>query len=261
MHLYFVNLFIFAKKISMKKSIFIISILAVFAFSSALAQNLTISDASGVLAPNAYIYVWGDSGTYTTIEAHLSVTNNSVSNLDVKLKKAEVSVVSGTENSFCWGQCYIPSVFVSPDPLTIDAGTTNTGGFLGEYKPKGILGVSTIRYTFYDSNNVNDSVAVYVVYGATPASIAIKPVTIEFSNAFPNPATSVVSFNYDLQSVQGYGELVITDLLGGEMLVSPLSNDKGKLSVDVSGFTGGVYFYSLRVDGKSQFTRKLIVRH
>lgn len=245
----------------MKKSIFVISMLAAFAFSSVVAQNISLSDASGALAPNAYIYVWGDSSIYTIMESHISVTNNSASNMDIKVKKTEVSVVLGSENSFCWGQCFIPEVFVSTDPLTINAGATNTSGFLGEYKPKGILGASTIRYTFFDSNNVNDSVAVYVVYGATPASIATKPASIEFSNAFPNPATTTVSFNYDLQSVQGFGELVITDILGGEIFTSPLSNDRGKLSVDISGFTGGVYFYSLRIDGKSQFTRKLIVRH
>lgn len=246
----------------MKKSIFVISILAAFAFSTALAQNLSLSDASGgALAPDSYFYIWGDSSNSTTMESHFSITNNSASALDIKVKKTEISVILGSENAFCWGQCFIPEVFVSPDAIAINSGATNTDGFIGDYKPKGFLGSSTIRYTFFDSNNVNDSVAVYVVYGATPAAIAIKPATIEFSNAFPNPATSVVSFNYDLQSAQGLGELVITDLLGSEIFISTLSNDKGKLTVDVSGFTGGVYFYSLRLDGKSQFTRKLIVRH
>ncbi len=244
----------------MKKSIFVVAILSLLLAVPVLAQNLSLSDANGPIAPDGYVYVWGDSGTYTTFYSHIFVTNGSAGSIDVKVKKTEVSVISGSENSFCWGQCYIPSVFVSPDPIPIDAGVTDEGSFIGDYKPKGNLGQTTIRYTLFDMNNTNDSVAVYVVYGATPASIQTRPVSIDFSNAFPNPASHNVSFNYDLSGNTGSAELVITDLLGGEVFSTPLANEKGKLTVDVSYLNEGVYFYALRTNGKSQFTRKLIVR-
>lgn len=245
----------------MKLSILTFVTLVLLAAGNLSSQSLSLTDEYGsAIAPDSYYYIWGDSGMYTVIYSHIAVTNNGASALDVKVKKAEVSVVSGSENAFCWGQCFLPTTFVSPSPINIGAGVTDASSFIGDYKPKGNIGQTTIRYTFFDMNNVNDSVAVYVVYGATPAAIDSKPDVIEFSNAYPNPASTSVSFNYDLQGNSGVASLVITDLLGGEVFSTVLLNDKGKLNVDVSTLTPGVYFYSLRINQKSQFTRKLVVK-
>ncbi|MCX7696792.1 MAG: hypothetical protein N2Z72_03745, partial [Bacteroidales bacterium] len=134
-------------------------------------QSLSLSYAGGLLNPNDTIVVYGDSGLYTTIVIHIYVTNQTNQNLPVKVKKAEIQIVPGSENTFCWGQCYIPTVYVSPDAITIPAHTTDDHSFWGEYKPMGHLGVSTIRYTFFVSDNPSDSVAVYVKYIATPVGI------------------------------------------------------------------------------------------
>mgnify|MGYP003739757571 CR=1 FL=1 len=248
-----------SNKATMIRNILFLFLFFALALSQVFAQNLSLSDSNGPVANNATIQVWGDSGYYNIIYANVAVTNNSGAAMDVLVKKTEINVTTGSENLFCWGTCYLPSTFVSTTSINIGAGATDTLSFAGEYKPLGQLGATTIRYTFYNLTNVNDSVSVYVVYNAGTAAIEKMPVIVDFSNAYPNPASSVVNFNYELQSI-GSAELIITDLLGSEISRTVLSNDKSKLSIDVSTYNAGVYFYSLRVDGKQYFTRKLIVR-
>jgi len=89
-----------------------------------------------------------DSSQYTAQYVQLAVENISDNNINVKVKKTEISVVPGTENSFCWVMCYDASVLVSTKYITIPAHSMNSTDFYGEYYPKGHLGTSIIRYTF-----------------------------------------------------------------------------------------------------------------
>jgi len=222
-----------------------------------MAQNLSLSNDGGALTPDETIYIWGDSGQYSTIYCYLHVTNNGASNLDVLVKKTEISILSGSENSFCWGGCYLPTVFVSPTPITIDAGQTDLSSFSGDYMPKGHAGLSTIRYTFFDSMNSNDSVAVNVVYGSGTASIN----SFEAENtiaAYPNPATTNVSFTY--QSAAQNGELVILSAAGTEVYRAAISTN-APLNVDVRNLDAGLYFYSVQTNGHPDAVHKLIVMH
>lgn len=244
----------------MVKQILALQLFLFTCFSIAVGQNLTLSLGSTPLANNETVEIWGDSGLYTVIESHVTVNNNSSSSIDVLVKKTEISTIAGSENSFCWGTCYLPATFVSPSPIAIPGDSSNSGGFIGDYKPKGNLGSTTIRYTFFNKQNANDSVAFIVIYSAGVTAINDNPSVVEFSNAYPNPASNFVNFNYNLQGTSS-AEFVITDLLGSELYRAELENENNKLMIDVASFNAGVYFYSLRVDGKMQFTRKLIVRH
>lgn len=243
------------------KYIFINLIFLFAGLGVAFAQNLSLSDESGALNNNDYIYIWGDSGLYTLMNSHLEVHNNGSSAISVRVKKAYVSIIPGSMNTFCWGACYDSSTYISGDIISIAAGASNQNDFIGDYFPKGHLGQSTIRYTFYDNTNPNDSVCVNVVYGATPASIQEATPMVEFSNAYPNPASSIVYFNYTLRPGSYNAEIVISDLLGGEAIRQKIPIGGSKSSIDVSSLTSGVYFYSLKINGEPQFTRKLIIKH
>ncbi|HBG70719.1 MAG: hypothetical protein A2W93_04575 [Bacteroidetes bacterium GWF2_43_63] len=244
----------------MSKNIFALFLFSALTLSQVFAQGLLLSDDKGPIANNSIINVWGDSANSKSIFSNIDITNSSASHIEVLVKKTEVSVVPGSENSFCWGTCLPSNVFLSTTPILIGSRTTNKSSFTGEYKPLNNNGTTTIRYTFFNQNDISDSVAITVIYNAVTAIADEIPVIIDFSNAYPNPAATVANFNYEFQSI-GYAELVISDLLGSEIHKTVLHNEKNKLSVDVSSFIPGVYFYSLRVDGKLYFTRKLIVRH
>lgn len=244
----------------MSKNIFALFLFSALTLSHVFAQNLSLSDHSGSLTTNQTINVYGDSGYYNAMVSHFTVHNNGSTAIDVLVKKTELSLVPGSTNAFCWGVCYPITTYISTQWVNIAAGSSDSTNFSGDYFNNGTLGSSLIRYTFYNRSNTDDSVSVIVNYTTTPTAIAENPLTIEFSNAFPNPASNFVNFNYNLQGAKT-AEFLITDLLGSELYRAELQNESNKLIVDVASFNAGVYFYSLRVNGKMQFTRKLIVRH
>lgn len=227
--------------------------------TTSMAQNLSLSNDGGPLTPDQTIHIWGDSGQFNTIYCYLHVTNNSASDMEVLMKKIEVNVLAGTENSFCWGGCYGPSVFVSPTSVAIGAAQTDLSSFSGDYWPKGQLGQSTIRYTFFDKNNVNDSVSIIVVYGSGTASVNDFE-TESVVTAYPNPAFSSVNFSYQKPGFEP-AQLIIFSPTGAEVYRNTILSDNTPLSVDLSNFNSGIYYYSVFHQGQASEMKKLVVLH
>lgn len=110
-----------------------------------------------------------------------------------------------------------------------------------------------------NKNNVDDPQSFSAVYDNNTTAVNDNIPVVEFSNAYPNPVSSFVNFNYNIAGA-GSAEFIITDILGSEIYRVELQNENNKLSIDLSTYNVGVYFYSLFVDGRQQFTRKLIIR-
>jgi hypothetical protein len=243
----------------MKRGILFLG-LSMFIFITAYAQSLSLSWSGGAISNGQTITIIGD--TAGTVFSEVDITNNGTDTLSVKVKKKELSLVSGSENSFCWLNCYLPNIYVSPyfinmipDSLYID--------FSGEYKAHGNVGASQVMYTFYDMNNVNDSVCVIVNYDCSMSSVPdLGKVNVEFSNAFPNPADAYTSFTYSFPaSSTPNSRLIVRDLVGNIVAESNLTDQNGTIKIYTEKLNDGVYFYSLLLEDQVYLTRKLIVRH
>jgi len=123
---------------------------ALFAFT----QSLEIYY-DGELVPDQSSITLTDDVNVAMMAIEVGVKNVGSTALDVKTRKFEVSIIPGSVNMFCWGLCFPPYIFESPDPINIAPGET-CEEFSGEYQPNGNSGVSIIRYTFFDMNNPND---------------------------------------------------------------------------------------------------------
>ncbi len=78
--------------------------------------------------------------------------------------------------------------------------------------------------------------------------------------SYPNPAKDVFQIKYDLQ-VGGNVKLTVTDISGKVQLTRNLGTHtigSYNTQIDVTGFTSGVYFYSLEVD-QVKITRRFVV--
>jgi hypothetical protein len=235
-------------------SFLLISTTCIFAYS----QSLSLSDSAGPIANGSHILRQGHNMD-DEIACHVFVTNNTASPINVIVKKVEIDIVSGSLNTFCWGLCFPPNVFVSP-PFGLNGNTTDSINFSGHYNPLTFAGTSIIRYVFYDSANPNDSVCVNVSYDALYVGISNNVQKTVLSGAYPNPANNMVNFDYSLNT-ENTGRVIIRNLVGSVVKESVLTGTTGKLSVLTGDLTEGIYFYSLDVDGKTMTTRKLIVRH
>lgn len=194
------------------------------------------------------------------IEAHFDVMNTGGSSVDVHLYREEINVVSGSQNSFCWGvNCYPPFVDQSTESATITAGGAETT-FKGDYKPNGNSGVTTVRYCwFVEGDSANTLTCTDISFDATFAQ-SIEGVDYEnqVSEAYPNPANSIASVNYNVRS--NNAQLVLHNMLGAEVATQQLSGLQGVAVMNVSGLENGVYFYSLVVDDQVVSTQRLVVQ-
>jgi hypothetical protein len=143
----------------------LLSLICLTLFAGAFAQSFSLQDTNGVaINAGATFYISGLPSD-EIITARIDIKNNSDVSKDVKVKKTLTAVLPNTMNYFCWGVCYGPDTFVSPYAQPVAAGTVSNQ-FYGDYSALGVIGTSTIMYTFFDVNNPNDSVAVYVEFNA-----------------------------------------------------------------------------------------------
>ena len=84
---------------------------------------------------------------------------------------------------------------------------------------------------------------------------------ISISNPFPNPANENVTFKFTLGSSYHSAYMVIYDLLGNKKIEKQLFDNVGIVTLDTSELLGGIYFYALKINDKSYFTRKMFVKH
>jgi len=222
-----------------------------------ISQNLTLSDANGPIANNGTITVQGDVDN--PILAHVYVTNNSTSTINVRVKKEYISIVPGSSNYFCWGNCYASDVFISGITVPISAGATDNSNFEGDYAANGNAGTSTVKYTFYDDSDTTNAVAVNVEYEATLVGINELLDDVVFSEAYPNPATNQVSFNYSLPSGINEAQVIIRDILGSTVATRLITNQEGKITMNTENLTNGMYFYSIIVNENIVSSRKLVI--
>jgi hypothetical protein len=244
----------------MKNSVLYFSLFVLLGFS-VKAQNLVISDTNGVVYNN------GDTITVTTTLTgtnylYLHVLNSGIDSLSVKAKKKEISIVSGSANTFCWGLvCFDPVVIVSPVAIWI-APDSISNTFDAQYKANNHIGISILLYTFFDENNIADSSSVFVKFDGLHSNVPeIVPEKVLFSNASPNPANGYSNISYALPGNGFENRIVVRDMIGNDVYNELLVENSGTIKIDTYSLSNGVYFYTLIVNGKPYATRKLIIKH
>ena len=247
----------------MKRQLLYLILLSAITISG-LAQSLELSNSQGVIPPNAIII---QSGTPDSSEliTYLNVKNKGTGAINVVCRKTELTMLDSTVSMMCWaGQCWAPTVDVSPGSTPIEAGQTNTE-FSGHYSAQTATymfhtGESIVRWVFFNENNVNDSMSVTIKYRTFGLGVEDGNVqNASLTSAYPNPAGANASFSYSVLS--GSAAVVVRNVLGSTVLSESLSSGSGKFTINTANLADGIYFYSLVVDGKISQTKKLIVRH
>ena len=250
----------------MKKLFLAISlIISVFALS---AQSFTVNEkeSGNVVTSGATYHVWGDGSEFSwgypggQLEAEFIVT--ATSNIAIVCEKVANNDIPGTTNDFCLGLCFAPSVNVSPAQMMA---TGETLDFSAHYLAENyfdVLGMQqSMTYYLYDNNNPEERFVINVIFQYSMEGVEDISGVEEFSNAYPVPASDVVNFDYSFNSNVSNAMVAVYNMMGQEVLRSDINSMSGKLSLNVSDLADGVYFYSLIVNGKTEKSNKLVVRH
>ena len=79
-------------------------------------------------------------------------------------------------------------------------------------------------------------------------------------SAYPNPVLNNLTINYSIDKNVENGTLDLYDVLGQKISTYNLSDNKGRLNINVSDLNAGVYFYSIKIDDKAIKTERVIVK-
>jgi len=237
-----------------KKSILTLMLLAAIGYVSAQSLrfelNGTVYDDGAAIECTTEVY-----GEYLQ---EMQIRNLTSSDLNVLIEKEVVENLEGTLNFFCWGLCVSPDVIVSPYPVTVAANSLNTDelSFHTMFEDD-VFGYVVVRYYAYDERHPEERVSIIVKFHKSGVGVDENSSPMEMSQAYPNPASSVVNFNYDFD-----GDLtaVVYNIVGQEVLRQDLNDNFGKMSLPVADLNDGIYFCTMLVNGCACATQKFIVK-
>jgi Secretion system C-terminal sorting domain len=249
------------------KNLFLVSALS-FALSlgGQIQSSFQIFDNnSGIqLSANDYVYLTANPAATTTKVFNLK--NTAATAKKVMVKRYDLVLHSGAVAYFCFaGGCYSPITTVSPNGLNLLAGQSASavpGAFqmlVTDLDEAATAGYSYVRYTVYDSLNVNDSTQFSIRYNS-PVGINELNKNLSSFSLYPNPANdhAVVS----IQSTQAFdSKLKLYNTLGelvSEKQVA-LTEGKNTIELNLENQPAGIYFVNIQ-SGNSSSTRKLIIK-
>ena len=241
----------------MKKLFFtLVLLISVFTLS---AQKFRVITTDGRIVENGEsFYVYGQGNAWGELAIEFGV--EALEDVQLIAQKVEIQVVEGTYNMLCLDQCYAPSVYVSP---VVNFAANETKDFSMHYQYENaiedVAGLEQIMEYYLFEEGSHEQFVINVTFKYSLDGIDDYSSNEVFSNAYPVPASDVVNFDYNFASSEN-AEVAIYNMMGQEVLRNSISGMSGKLSINVSDLTDGVYFYSLIVNGKTEKSSKLIIR-
>lgn len=238
------------------KKIFITIVLFCGVYASYSQGSLSLSNGSESITNGALVSMECNPNILEAM--HLNVTNNSATTKSVKVKKYMVKYLPGASVSFCWSICVDTSTAISPMPLTIAAGATNTKDFTADFEGNGNIGYAIAAFTFFDETNVNDSIMVNIRFNSGTSGVNnIKSNKINL-NFYPNPAKNFINISTEDLS---YTDIIeIKSITGKTLIKTNVINEKnGYININTENLNSGIYMLSIIRNNIIVKTEKLII--
>lgn len=245
------------------KKIFSLLFILAFVCGGLLAQTMKLYTTSGSLIPNG-----GTVGVLrtlydTTTDVALEIDMKNISSASQTYKVIRtVKILPGSQQTnFCFaGGCFPDTTNLSPSSLLLDPGVLDNN-FSAHISPHSSSGSAVVYYKFYNIKNSTDTIGIYIQSEVWHLGIEnLSNSQAELGNAFPNPANEKFTVEYTVTNA-GSASLVIRNILGATVREQSVTTGNGKVQVNTADLPEGIYFCSLFIDGKSNSTRKLVIRH
>jgi len=240
----------------MKKTIFTLALIALMGYVS--AQSLQFELDGHVYSEGETIECTNDEYGIGEYIQHMQIRNNTSEPMKILIEKEIIQDLEGVINSFCWGLCYGPDVFVSPTAGEVAPGNVNTDdlSFHALYD-EAVFGDVIIKYYAYEERNPDQRISIVVRFRKSGVGVAEN--MVEFGHAYPNPASSMVYFDYAIPMGDKVSVSVF-NLLGQEVMNQQLNSLQGSVAISVADLNEGIYFCNLVVNGQTLKTEKFVVK-
>ncbi len=226
---------------------------------------VTIVDGQGTVVNGTVLHINADltPDPFQILSQALLVTNSSGTARSINVMRREIEALPGTQNYFCWFQCYDPidagdvPLWTSPQAIDMAAGE-EWPGFYGDYMPKGISGSATMRYIWFDVDEPSMADSVDVVFTAAEPSGVAELANVRGFSIYPNPAVGGnIMLDYDLAAAGA--RLSVYNLLGERKLVKNLGAAQGRVVLGSADLGNGVWFAVIERNGKPLATKRLVI--
>ena len=240
-----------------KKTIFTLMFMAVIGCVS--AQTLQFELNGRVFEEGETIECTNDEYGSGEFIQHMQLRNLTSSDVNVIVEKDVVDNLAGTSNYYCWGQCFDQSVFVS-DPVEMQANSVTDEYALSFHVTfdEDVFGKVHMRYIAYDENDYAHRITINVIFNKSDVGVH-ETAAVRFGHAYPNPASSMVSFDYNLNAGDK-ASVVVYNLLGQEVMKQSVNALQGRFTISVANLNDGIYFCNLFVNGCAVKTEKFVVK-
>lgn len=248
-----------------KKTILTLAFMALVACLS--AQTLQFEFDGHVFANNEVYICTSEPNEIGEMAQDMQIRNLTNETIPVVVRKEEVQMVDGTENSFCWAGLCMPATTFESRPWPMEGGAVSMIGELSFHHQidptysgnpvNFLIGTSIVRYYAYSADDQDNTVCleVWFAYGAED----VDENMVSFGHAYPNPATSQVRFDYQL-SGEGNASVSVYNLMGQEVMNQQLGAMQGQAVLSVADLTDGIYFCTMKVNGRAVKTEKFVVK-
>lgn len=241
----------------MRKTFFTLVLLVLAGVVS--AQSLQFELDGQVFAEGETIECTNDEYGIGEYIQHMQIRNLTSGEIPVIVEKEILEDLEGTMNFFCWGSCFDPNVFISTRPVTVAANSVTGENDLSFHVmfDEGVFGKVKMRFYAYSADQPTDRISIDVVFTKSDVGVAEHSRPMTMSKAYPNPASSLVHFDYNFN---GSLTAVVYNLLGQEVLRQDLNANDGQMALSVANLQEGIYFCTMMVNGQVRATEKFVVK-
>ncbi len=242
------------------KKIITTSVLFLLAFSG-FSQSIVLLDTANAVVSNSIVDITITPGSTTLTE--FLIHNSTNQSRTYKCRRAILYMASDDSTQFCFGGlCYGFGTNVGSLSLTVVA--QDTVDFAGNgFHAVFVAGASCVTrlvyYRFEDPANLADSTNVILRYNCSSGVNEFANAAGTISEVVPNPASQLISINYNVTSNSQKAKLAVYNVIGKEIKQITLTDKQGTAKLNTDDIPSGVYFYSLLVDDKIISTKKLVI--
>lgn len=227
------------------------------------AQGIvTLTDEEGHVVNGTVIVAPCDWST-DTVSLFAQLTGASP--MTVNVRRYEMWPVTGTNNFYCWGVCYLPvttgtyPTWVSQHYVDMNPGATYNN-FHAYHQAEGITTTARYKFVWFDEANPSGPDSSWVdidfcgLVGVNERVAQSTTLTV-----WPSPSQGQdLQLAYALDR-SGGAHLVLYNVLGEAMRRTVIGGAQGRITWSTADLGPGVYFATLEREGRAMTTQRFVV--
>lgn len=179
------------------------------------------------------------------------------------LKYLRGNVGSSQKVKICLGeQCFDPKKDLAKVKISLGPGEIMTDLYL-EFQMGIVETMGSFDLFFVNVDNIRETFMVEARYSVSNPNTKIDEFDykdIKLSDVYPNPSSRIAQLDYQFNNPRVKAKITINSFIGNPIAEYELDPERRTLSINVSEFKEGIYFYTLFLNNKNIVTKKLQIK-